>query len=77
MLKVTHLSSGAGMGIQAVFLQFRNKIDKFSVFMEQDMGGSSRQIINKPINMQTRCVGKGPILSREEKKKSYAEKNRL
>lgn len=52
------------MGIQAVFLQFRNKIDKFSVFMEQD----SRQIINKPISMQSRRVGKGPVLSREEKK---------
>lgn len=51
MLKVTQLGSGAGMGIQAVLLQFRNKTDKFSVFMEQDMGGSSRQIINKPIDM--------------------------
>ena len=39
MLKVTQLGSGAGMGIQAVLLQFRDKIDNFSVFMEQDMGG--------------------------------------
>lgn len=60
--------------MQAVFLQFRNKIDKFSVFMEQDMGGSSRQIINKPINMQTRCVGKGPVLSREEKKRAMQKR---
>lgn len=38
MLKVTQLGSEAGIGIQAVLLQFRDKIDKFSVFMEQDMG---------------------------------------
>lgn len=29
MFKVTQLDSGAGIQIQAVLLQFRNKIDKF------------------------------------------------
>lgn len=63
MLKVTQLGYGVGIRIQTILLQFRNKIGKFSAFMDNKQ-------THKYIN--TGCMG-ARTSSRQRSKKNYAE----
>lgn len=63
MLKITQLGSGAGIQIPTILLQFRNKIDFLPLWMDNKQ---TYKNINKG------CMGKVPVLGKEEKK-SYAK----
>lgn len=83
MFKVTQLDSGAGIQIQAVLLQFRNKIDKFSflLFFLIDKFSASLElniVVEEADSKQThKYIEKRRMRKVSTLGKSYGEKNRV